>query len=218
MKKLYLILMLMSAFPIAAGVQNGQDIPDAITLTNSSDQAISVGGNKLYAGQSDTFETKNKGMLTIKQGNKQYTISYPCYANNGSHLYETFSTAHLDFATIVWLAQNSSAHKNGIDEIEIENDTHYSIIIRYYLNKIRSLPAVPHKLKPQETTSKVVRDETGTQPTGTIEITDGHNAKYTITVPRSAPTKSPSNLHWKSIKLCANTIALFNTGFRVTLH
>lgn len=217
MKKLLLALVLMLTLPLAAGIQNGQEIPDAITLTNSSNDIITVAGSQLYPGDYDTFSTNNSGSLVIKQGNKKYTISYPRYTNNGP-IAQSYNTSCLDFATIAWLASNGAQYKNGIDQIEIENDTLYTIAVRYYLTKVRALPVIAQKISPQTSNSKIVRDETGMHPQGTVEITDGHNNKYSIKIPRRLCTRDASNNNWTSVTLCANTIALFNKGFTITIN
>ena len=216
MRLLSLILTLSLSLPLGAGSQGGQDIPDAIAITNSSLDIIQVEGTALYNGQTYTFDTKNKGSFVIKQGKNKYTVTYPCY-KQGSPITDSHYTVSLDFTTLAWLAHNSK-QPQSIDEIEIENDMLYNLLIRYHLTKAHSLISIPHKVKPHDTSSKIVRDETGAQSPGTVEITDEQNKKYLITIARRSILKKAPPSDWKTVKLCANTIVHFHKGFQVTLN
>lgn len=216
MKKiLFLFSLSILSMQINAGIQDGQEIPDAINLCNSSEFVIEAEGVKLYPDESETFPLNSKGTFVIKQAKNRYQVTCPTYSPYGGPVGQTFTTANVDFTTMAWLAGNTQSFcPQGLDQIEIENDTFYKIIVRYLLNKLRSQP---HVIQSGESTSKMVADETGAAKTGYIEITDAGNSTYTIKIPRRVTTRSNNSNEWASVKLCANTIALFNNGYKVKL-
>lgn len=184
-----------------------------ITLKNNSYEAVLVGESALLPGENEIFSTNNKGSLEIKQGTKKYTLN--CLAPHASQSHDITA---LDFSTLEWLAQ-AQRSPESLDHIEIENDTLYPIIVRYYLTKKRSIPAVPHRIVPHAVSSKTVRDETGSQNRGVVEIIDGHNQKHTVAIARRVCAAGAMNTQeWKSIKLCASTIALYNKSFSITVN
>jgi len=216
MKKLLLIFSLsIISLQLNAGIQDGCEIPDAINLHNSSEFVIEANGVKLYPDDAQTFPLNSKGTFVIKQAKDRYQITCPTYDPYGGPISEIHITPHLDFTTIAWLAGNTQQFcPEGLDQVEIHNDTFYKIIVRYILTKLRSQP---HVIQSGESTSKMVADQTGVAKTGSIEITDAENNTYTIKIPRRVSTRSDHSNEWVSVKLCANTIALFNNGYKVKL-
>lgn len=215
--KLFLTLstcVLAAQLSLYAGIQNNIEVPDIIELYNSSQYPIEVDGSQMWPDQLCHITTNKHKQLVIKQGGKRYTLKFPTY-NNHDPIHQSATTAHIDFATVQWLAGDlPTQFPNGIDEITIKNDTLYKIMVIYVLNKIRSFPRT---VSPEDTTSKVVRDDTNSaQKTGQVDIVVDHNKKYPFSFTRRSAALQTQD--WASIQICANTIKLFNNGYSVSVR
>jgi hypothetical protein len=194
------------------GIQDGQEIPDAIILANTSTETITVNDKEIKPGNEDyIYNHMPSGSLTISSPSHTYEISCPTY-DPSQPILEVFTRAYLDFNTIKFLAHGKHT-KKGLDQITIINDSLYKIAVIYSLNNKRSQPIT---IDPQAEASKIVSTYNPQENIGTAFLIDADKKKYSFRFKRRF--FSPKNSHtadWRSEKISANTISWFGKGFKI---
>lgn len=212
------LFIILAPLSLSALQQSNVIIPDSIALYNSSDASIEVSGKIVESGQSITIEPNEKGMFVVKSNKRKYLISHPVFnPHNAVHLSINTTRAFLDFATIAWLAGDVfKLYPQGLDSVQIHNDTYYPIAALFVLSAHRS-PS--RRIEAQETISKIVSTQDN-QKTGFLELIDSNRKKHTLSFPRRLYTRNSMNTSdWHEITLCAQTISWFSdNGFKVSVR